>query len=426
MIIKHAWQFVLSMPSICCRHSALALLKMKKNNKDPSIGILGLMTGTSCDGIDGSYLKFEGGQWESVWSASLAYPSALRERVLGFQKPKSRWPLKDILNLDRDLGDFYAQSVHELIKIKKQSSHGDGPAIIANHGQTVAHFPHELAQGTTMQLGDPSRISEKTGLTVVSHFRQGDMASGGQGAPLVPLFHQLIAKRAGLDRGGVAIHNLGGISNLTYLGPQNKMIAFDTGPGNVWIDAAAHYVSRGQLKMDFDGLLAKNARPDHKILKKLLSHPYFSLPPPKSTGRDDFTISHFLCHFKNRSNVAVATATELTITSIVHDYQRWILSRKKPLTHIFLCGGGAQNPVLVAGLKKQLNGIKIEPLGILGIDPQWAESMAFAYYGYRTLLGQSLGGKWTGGSAHSSPGWITPGRNWPEIIHWLRENRRNV
>src|SRR5688500_333280 len=240
--------------------------------------ILGVMTGTSCDGLDAACAEFQKNRWRPLWGKSAPYPPELRERVLAAQLPTAKLSLKAWGELHRDVGIWMARTLTRFLRNAAR------PDAIACHGQTVAHFPSVRKLGFTIQIGDPSRIAEATGLTVVSNFRDGDMAAGGEGAPLAPRFHKLIAA----ERAGIAIHNLGGISNLTYLGPNEFVLAFDTGPANLWIDAAAELVTRGQCKFDRNGEIARRHTPDSRAVKNVLSDPFFQKNPPKSTGRDDF------------------------------------------------------------------------------------------------------------------------------------------
>jgi anhydro-N-acetylmuramic acid kinase len=312
------------------------------------------------------------------------------------------------------LGEWYASSFRKLISAIPSDL---TPDIIANHGQTVSHFPDI---GMTWQLGDPTRISRDTGLTVISQFRDGDMAVGGQGAPLAPLFHQMIAE--GLrahSREGIAIHNLGGISNLTYIGP--RILAFDTGPASVWIDAAIEKITHGRQKFDREGRIALSAQPDESSLKKLMKHPYFPLRPPKSTGRDEFSIDAFFAKARARGPSLVATATQVTIDSIVNAYRRWILNEGLPLQTIYFCGGGAKNHAILQGIQRGLPGVSIRRLDETGLDSKMIEAQAFAVFGFLTLLGQPLGGEWTGARDFGPPAHIVPGRNWHSVIESLSQ-----
>jgi anhydro-N-acetylmuramic acid kinase len=370
--------------------------------------ILGLMTGTSCDGLDGSCLQFGNGKWKSLWNCSASYPAALRRRVLDAQLPGARLSFHDWGALHRDLGIWIARTVTRWID-------GVRPDAIACHGQTVAHFPAACAQGFTLQLADPARIAFATGLTVISNFRDGDMAAGGEGAPLAPRFHRLIAG----NRTAIAIHNLGGISNLTYLAPNGSIIAFDTGPANLWIDAAAEMATSGKLKYDRGGSLARKHQPDLRAVEHILKDPFFERTPPKSTGRDEFPFAKLLAATKARGGDLVSTATAITVESIPRAYENFIIKKRLPLNAIYFSGGGARNKFLMQSLRKRLDGIHVGTLDELGIDSRFLEANAFGYFGFLALRGAALGGAWTGVSGWAPPAHIIPGRNWPQIVRRL-------
>jgi len=378
------------------------------------------MTGTSCDGLDVSCIQIHGKQWFPEWSATVAYPKKLRNAVLEFQQPGKLQSAHHFLDLHRQLGDWYGASLASLI-----SRAPTAPDIIANHGQTVAHFPAPRGKGSTLQIGEPTRIAFATGLTVVSNFREGDMAAGGQGAPLAPLFHRMVAGRLGRVQRGIAIHNIGGVSNLTYLGPRKTILAFDTGPGNMWIDAAIERITHGRKQYDRGGRIALSSQADEAAVQRIMKHPYFKRPAPKSTGRDDFPFNFFSARCSARGPVLVATATRVTVESIVMAYRSAILSRRLPLHSIYLCGGGAKNQAILNGLREALTDVQILPLdgssASHGIDGQWMEAQAFAMFGYLSLLGRALGGGWTGAKAFGPPGHIIPGRNWAAVLKKLHQ-----
>lgn len=380
--------------------------------------VLGVMTGTSCDGLDGACIEVaRDGGWAPRWSASAPYPLALRRRVLDAQLPEARHSLRQLLELHRDLGEWYGSA---LGRILGRQGHRGRPDAIANHGQTVAHFPAVKRMGMTLQLGDPTRIARATGLTVISLFRDGDMAAGGQGAPLVPLFHRMLARTLDPENHGVSIHNLGGISNLTCVSRSGrKVLAFDTGPGNIWIDAAAAKATSGRLRIDRGGALAARGAPDERAIERVLSHPFFSAPPPKSTGRDDFPFRLLLSATRARGPDLVATATQVTIESVARAYERHVLGAGIPLRRIFISGGGARNRTLMAGLRKRLAGLDVRTLTEAGFDGQLLEAQSFAYFGYLTLMGSPLGGLWTGCRGFGPPGHIVPGLNWKRLCSRL-------
>jgi anhydro-N-acetylmuramic acid kinase len=379
------------------------------------IKILGVMTGTSCDGLDASCIQFDPKNWKKNWkvvgTSSVPYPKSLRKRVLEFQKGKTSGDrFLQALELNRDLGNWYGSVLKKLAK--KYSADA-----IANHGQTVFHNPHI---GLTLQLGDPTRIANETGLTVISNFREGDLAAKGQGAPLAPLYHEFLLQKLGVNKRGTAIHNIGGISNLTYFKSEKEIIGFDTGPGNIWIDAAAEIATRGRSKMDMNGRLAKQGRVDHTALFKLMKHPFIRRGIPKSTGRDDFPTSLLLKTTKVKGEALVATATAFTAHSIAASYKKWIQQKRYPLRTVLVCGGGSKNEYLLSILRKLMPGIRVMPIDQLGIDGQQIESQAFAFFGLKTLLGHSLGGPWTNSSRRlGPPGHIVPGKNWSSILRKL-------
>jgi len=376
--------------------------------------ILGVMTGTSCDGLDAACLEVKLNKWKTLWTASAPYSQELRKRVLEFQLPNQVRSIQQWLELDRDLGSWYGSTLNKLIQKNKPI-----PDVIANHGQTLAHFPKEGAQGTTLQLGDGSRIAAATGLTVVHQFRKGDMAAGGQGAPLVPLFHELLAQKLRPRKVGLAIHNIGGISNLTYIGPKRHLMAFDTGPGNIWIDAAVSKVTQGKSQIDWGGKLAEKGSIDEKAVTQVLNHPFFQKQPPKATGRDDFPFEFFSSKTQATGNSLVATATQITVESIGLSYENWILKKGLPLVEILICGGGAKNRTLLNQLKKRLPEIQISSLSDWGFDSQAIEAQAFSLFGFHSLHGKPLGGTWTGASCFGPPGFLIPGKNWKNVMKKL-------
>lgn len=380
-----------------------------------SIKILGAMTGTSCDGLDAACISVDPNGWQPLWSASTPYPKTLRERVLTAQKPGAKLSSQDWLALQRDLGEWYGEAFALMIRKKGDET----PDLIANHGQTIAHFPRPKRQGMTLQLGDPTRIARATGLTVISQFRDGDMAAGGQGAPLAPGFHLLLASHLDPTGLGIAIHNIGGISNFTYVG--KNVIAFDTGPGNVWIDAATELATQGRSKFDRDGRLARQGKVDSRAVDAVLKNPFFKKAPPKSTGRDDFPFELLKSKTRARGADLVATATAVTVESIAEAYEKFILEKKLPLHAIYVSGGGAKNLALLNGLKNYLSPIHVRTLEEAQLDPQLIEAQAFAYFGFLTLLGRPLGGTWTGAQGFAPAGHIVPGENWVGLIKTISE-----
>ncbi|MDR3605930.1 MAG: anhydro-N-acetylmuramic acid kinase [Oligoflexia bacterium] len=397
-------------------HEAM-VKKAKARGATNGIVALGVMTGTSCDGLDAACVSVDGDGWEPCWAESTPYPAELRKRVLAAQNPGIRLALREVLELHRDLGEWYGAVIRRII-----ARHDLKPDLIANHGQTIAHFPAAKRKGMTLQAGDPTRVAYLTGLTTVASFRDGDMSAGGQGAPLVPWFHRLLAAHLTEAGQGTAIHNLGGISNLTYIAPDAEVIAFDTGPGNIWIDAAAALATKGRAKFDAGGKLALAGEVDWNAVKKLVQLPYFRKHPPKSTGRDDFPFELLLRATRTRGPSLVATATALTVESVAQAYERLILDADLPLASVHVAGGGARNRVLMGWLASRLDrvGVAVAPLSDSGFDGRWIEAQAFAFFGVLSLLGQPLGGSWTGVKEFAPPGHIIPGENWATLLSKLR------
>lgn len=371
------------------------------------------MTGTSCDGLDFVTMAFTDRDSKTLSYVSKPYPPALRQRVLSFQKPGSRHSAQEWLNLDRDLGIWYAKTFKVLLKNQNIDA-------ISNHGQTLAHFPDEKPLGTTLQLGDSFIVAEHTGITTIGNHRKGDLAGGGQGAPLAPIFHEKIIRDHFKKNASVSIHNLGGISNFSYFKNGVCLFAFDTGPGNCMIDAAVEAHSKGKLRFDTDGKLASMGQIDLAAVSKILRHPFIKKPLPKSTGRDEFHLEllRSLTHSKGKD--LIATATEMTVQTITLAYEKFIFERKLPLNAIVFTGGGAKNKFLIHQLKKRLRRTRVLTSEELGINSQAIEAQAFAYMGYLTLKGLALGGIWTGAHSHSPPACIVPGRNWNSLLGKLR------
>jgi anhydro-N-acetylmuramic acid kinase len=394
------------------------------------------MTGTSCDAIDISIIAFSAGhgqgerlRWRVLSNDSASYPADLRKAVLAVQSPGTRVTLQQLLGLERQVGTTIGKAVARVLK------NTDAPTLdaVAIHGQTIAHHPAPSCEkgvgGLTLQIGSPEAVALATGSTVISHFRDGDIIVGGQGAPLVPRFHRdwvLNHLGPGALRRGIAIHNIGGMSNLTYLGPKDCVLAFDSGPGNAWIDEAARHATHGRKNYDQNGKMAATAEPDRLIVSRLLRDPFLRKRPPKSTGRDDFPFEKVVSAFGKTcpsSAVLVSTATEFTAASIEDAYLRYIFKKGHPLSKILVCGGGALNPELMRRIRQRMyrHGVAVETLGqhpsaSMDADPQFIEAQAFALFGMRCLQGVPIGGSWTGAKSYAPPGRITPGLNFKTLL----------
>ena len=382
-----------------------------------ALRILGVMTGTSCDGLDAACAEFssECPTGRLLWTQSHSYVRELRERVGEVQASNYRGSLQELLILNRDLGRYYANCLRKIID--RAPTHAR-PQVIANHGQTIAHFPDQRG-GTTWQIGDPAILATRTGLTVVSEFRRGDQAAGGQGAPLVPLFHQHLIEKLSVRPGDFSLLNIGGIANLTYLSPDRRLICMDSGPGNLWMDQLTQEWTKDRIPYDRGGRFARMGQVDLKAMNEILKHPYFAKKPPKSTGRGDFPLAMLTNLSQTKVPSLIATALEITVETIARAYKAFI-PRVHLLETIVVVGGGSKNSFLMERLQLRLPQIKIRVAEELGLESQYVEAQAFAYFGYRALHGQPLGGPWTGSRKFGPPAQLTPGENWPEVCQNIR------
>jgi anhydro-N-acetylmuramic acid kinase len=291
------------------------------------------------------------------------------------------------------LGELYAEAVARACR--RFHVPLKGIDLIGCHGQTVYHQPGvERFAGrrvaSTFQLGEAQVLAERTGRPVVANFRPRDLAAGGQGAPLVPFVDYLLYRHP--SRGRVAL-NLGGIANVTVIpaaARAEQVIAFDTGPGNMVIDAVVERVSRGRQRFDRNGALAARGSVMTPLLRRLLRHSYFPRRPPKSTGREEFGQAYaekFLRAARGAREDKLRTATELTVESITLAFRRFILPRGR-ISEVILGGGGAHNAFLVRRLKEELPGLRFVRAGKLGVDEKAKEAFAFAVLAYETWHGQ--------------------------------------
>ena len=341
--------------------------------------VISLMSGTSADGVDAvlARLRLRGGEldWEVLGRKSLSYEPDVRSRLLRSMKPESS-DVAAITQLHAEVGQVYAEAAAAL------AGELTYPVdLIALSGQTIYHIPRVAEERgwrtvSTLQLGEPSIVAERCGVPVMSDFRQGDMAAGGQGAPLVPFGDRLLYGKEGVNR---AVHNLGGISNLTYLPVQGEVFAFDTGPANCLMDeAAARFVG---MAYDRDGSLAAAGEVHQELLGRWLQHPFLLLPPPKTTGRELFELDAFLPEAPEQLPPAdlLATLCAFTAGSIAAAYREFVIPLG--LDEILLAGGGALNPTLVAKLREELP-VSVRTFEELGYDARDREALAFAVMAY--------------------------------------------
>ncbi|HEY8850961.1 MAG TPA: anhydro-N-acetylmuramic acid kinase [Gemmatimonadaceae bacterium] len=342
--------------------------------------VVGLMSGTSLDGISAAVARFRDSADGRIEVDLLAYTSrsytqAQRSRLgaaLGGGTPA------EYCRLNFDLGGWLADAAIEVMA--EAGVARDDISAIASHGQTIWHEPGH----STWQTGEAAVIAERTGIDVVSDFRVRDVAAGGQGAPLVSVADAMLFASGSEWRG---LQNLGGIGNITVVPPRGEIEgvrAFDTGPGVAVIDGVTHAL-RPQLPYDIDGRLAQAGRPNMAIVKDLLAAPYFASPPPKSTGRELFNTDYFTklivrCRAEGANDEdIVATAVQLTAESVGDAYRRFIA---EPISEVLVSGGGAKNPALFAAIAKAAAPIRIRHFDEVYFDGEAKEAVAFALLGY--------------------------------------------
>jgi len=339
---------------------------------------IGLMSGTSADAIDAALIDAES-SFQLIATHTFSLLPSIRQQIHTLSLPNDN-EIDRMGALDVELGRLFAQASTELI-----SKSGFNPShiiAIGSHGQTIRHRPPGSPQGTfTLQIGDPNLIAELTGITVVADFRRRDMAAGGQGAPLVPAFHRAIFHAHKKNR---VIVNIGGMANITWLPAEGQTLGFDTGPGNVLMDSWIH--SHSGASFDKDGAWAASGVVNQELLATLLSEDYFGLPAPKSTGRESFNrqwLENNIAKLSTPLSSADVQATLLELTAITIADSIYKLGNSAK--EIYVCGGGAYNPLLMQRLQNLLHGDKVTSTVELGIDPQWIEAMAFAWLAQQTI-----------------------------------------
>jgi len=357
------------------------------------------MSGTSADGIDVALVRISEGKGHDSFPraqllnfAAFPYPPAVREAVLVLANGAST-STREISQLNFRLGELFADAV--LRACKKFRIPPRRIALIGSHGQTIYHqgapTPFLGAQtASTLQIAEPSIIAERTGITTIADFRPADMAGGGQGAPLVPFVDYILYRDS--HTGRIAL-NIGGIANITVIPAHARprdVVAFDTGPGNMLIDALAAHFTRGRLRFDRDSQLARRGHLEPEFLNELLAHPFFRKSPPKTAGREEFGAeyaSRLIALAKRRRilpNDLIHTATAFTAASIARAIQDFVFPRTRA-SELILAGGGARNPLLVAYLAALLPSLKIIPAGAFGVPADAKEAFAFAVLAYEAF-----------------------------------------
>jgi len=353
------------------------------------------MSGTSADGIDAVACRISGTglrlQFKLLAHHPHAFTRKLRERVL---HAGLHGTVAEICELNFILGEQFARAA--LAVIRKAGLQPKQITAIGSHGQTVHHLPNAKTPAT-LQIGEPAVIAERTGTTTVADFRVRDMAAGGQGAPLVPYVDWAVFTSPTQPR---VLQNIGGIANLTFLPPGAQLrdvCAFDTGPGNMVMDAAISALSRGKLRFDRNGKWAARGRVCNELLKAWLAHPYFKRVPPKTTGREEFgePFVRRVLDDARRANLnkfdTLATITALTAEGITQAYRRFVFSKLSKAgiarTKIILGGGGAKNPMLCAMLAERITPARLARIEDFGMTSDAKEAICFAILAHETLRG---------------------------------------
>ena len=371
------------------------LIRLKEKE---SRNVIGLMSGTSCDGIDACLVKITGNglstEVDIIGFETYPYKNEIRESIFE-ASCKETGTVDKICRLNFILGKLFADAVRQIAgKLSVPLSEID---IVGSHGQTIYHISslkekNDKEVRSTLQIGESSVIAQETGVTTVADFRTRDIAAGGEGAPLVPYADYILFGRDEINR---AVQNIGGIANVTFLPAGcsiNEIIAFDNGPGNMIIDRFAEIITDGRLKYDKNGELASKGKLNQDLLERLCNHPYLLKHPPKSTGREDFGIqfSNDLYKELREDNIdildVIATITAFTAKSISDSYRKFILPYYK-IDEIIISGGGVRNPVMFQFLKDYLVDISISKVDDFGIPSDAKEALAFAILANETISG---------------------------------------
>jgi anhydro-N-acetylmuramic acid kinase len=345
---------------------------------DASALYIGLISGTSADGIDAALVRFEQDRPHLVHALTHPWPDALRTQILQVAQDETRLDLDSYGRLDVAIGQLFAEATQKLLG--DSGTRASSVRAVGSHGQTIRHQPSG-EWPFTLQIGDASVIAERTGIDVVADFRRADVAAGGQGAPLLPAVHAMLLARAGHTR---VVLNLGGIANITVLAADGHVSGFDTGPANGLMDAWC-LRHRGEA-FDRDGAFAASGQISEALLTQLLNDPYFALPPPKSTGREHFHLGWLdaqLDGFSLTPADVQATLLELTARSVADAIEH----HARDAADVLICGGGVHNNVLTRRLHERLQPRELSSTATHGVDPDYLEATAFAWLARQRLLG---------------------------------------
>jgi anhydro-N-acetylmuramic acid kinase len=351
--------------------------------------VVGLMSGTSFDAIEAAAADFDLRGAEVILrplgSLSVSYPADLRDSIAATLPPAAT-TIGAVCEIDTRIGQAFAEAA---ALANEQLASGEAELIVS-HGQTVYHWVEGANALGTLQLGQPAWIVARTGLTVVSDLRSRDIAAGGQGAPLVSLFDVLLL--GGETTGTRAALNLGGIANLTIMPPDAPPFAFDTGPANALMDAVVAHRGGGRETFDRDGARAARGRPNRALLDWLLSDPYYALPPPKSTGRERFSLDYVLEALRAVGIESINAIGEDDLLATLSALTVEVVRRscvENAVTELVAAGGGTRNPALMRGLTESLPTTRIRTIDDWGIPIEAKEAYAFALLGFLSVHGLS-------------------------------------
>lgn len=381
--------------------------------------VIGLMSGTSGDGIDAALVDIRGQgpslRVRPLSHVTIPYSSALSRRLLAVASSGS---VAEVCHLNVVLGELFAKAALRLMQRSRVSP--QAVKLIGSHGQTVHHLPEARVEPgvgrirSTLQIGEPAVIAERTGVATVADFRQRDLAAGGQGAPLAPYAHYVVFRHP--DRARLIV-NLGGIANVTYLPARaslRRVQAFDTGPANMVLDALVRHYSRGHESMDRGGRRAARGTADVRLLAKLTAHPFFRCRPPKSTGREEFGeafVARVLAEVRRRGvrpDHVLATCARLTAWAVA-DATRWIRGQ---VEEVVVGGGGALNQTLMRDLREEFAPTPVRTFEDLGWHSKSFEAVAFALLAYETWHARCANvPSVTGAKAEVVLGALVPGRH---------------
>ena len=344
---------------------------------------IGLISGTSADGIDAALVRFGANDSVAlVASHTHAWPEALRMRLIALGQGGPLTSLEEYGTLDVQVAEKFAEAALELLRVAGVEA--KDVHAIGSHGQTIRHRPYG-ANGDgkfpfTLQIGDGNLIAERTGITTVCDFRRRDVAAGGHGAPLLPALHQALFHSPEENR---VVLNLGGIANITLLPTTGEVRGFDTGPANALMDAWCQLHT--ERAFDADGKWGATGKVDYALLDRLLSDPWFATPPPKSSGREQFHLDWVKGHLQDsaRPEDVQATLLALTVRTVVDA----MTSNQSDTARLLVCGGGVHNSRVMSALQVALDGTKVQSTAAFGLDPDQVEAMGFAWLARQTLMG---------------------------------------